>query len=640
MGNALKRQFQHIPIATVNGANLGNWRDMAALWYYSTVDLADLARGGVDSDAFLRLLEEKHDFVELSKGLKTLLMEWRQLNDAPWGKILLWVAFHRGSLLQPVLPAIEEYALHRGEMAFMVVHHYLSFLYKAPCNNPKLNTEALLAYYKTEENMPSSFDSQALSDLKEVLSEWCSGAKASGLPNFGPGSTADAGADLGKKEEYLATDELLRNSLPELSWMFTDHDVDLSQRCSKTIFVPKTSLSRRTISMEPAYLSFWQTCVESMLKDILKRSCSHCCDLTKQSKSRQLALTASRTQEFATLDISAASDSISLALVEQAFPWEIVRRLIAVRSFYTSLPTKPEPLIIPLKKYAPMGSRITFPLETLLFCAICEVAVRRTEKVLMAAPWPKYWVYGDDIIIRVEYVSEVINLLHIFGFSLSDQKCFRKGYFYEACGIFALNGVDVTTPCIPRNWKGLPQVGKPTQPDRIVEGIGLCNRFLVAGMTRARKYVLERLPVRFLPFTEFQTSFIADDKPDDYDKTFWSSHGIWTLGPASNDHLEFRKVAVYQQPEPPSRCALDQSSGVLLLPGPCPRKAVRPAYGLYEYKILQTRIESYDSKYSDEVRYKWKLRHPEIQPGATVEIPSPPVGFGPRMRLRKGFTQL
>lgn len=644
--NALKHMFRSVPIATVNGNKLKNWRDMAALWFLTTLDLARMAQGGVDKDAFLDILNREIDFVQLAKELKTLLIEWREINSRSWGTILFWVMCHRTEVLQPVLPAIEHYAMNRDAQSFQIVHHYLAFLYKAPTDNPKLEDQAISDYLDVEQSMPETFPEDELRMLREVLAEWCSTTEAVGLPDFGPGSTADAGPSLEAKQDALCSDELLRNFLPELGWMFDSTDCSIANRVSKTIFVPKTALSLRTISMEPAYLSYWQTPVESMLKDILKASCSHCCDLSKQEISRELALEASRCQEYSTLDISAASDSVSLALVMAAFPKEIVQRLLAVRSIWTVLPNGEK---IQLKKYAPMGSRITFPLETLLFCAVCEVAVRRVGLVSFTAHRTRYWVYGDDIIVLNEYAAEVIRLLNAFGFKLSSQKCFRDGMFYEACGVFAFNGVDITTPCIPRNFRGLPQVGKPTQSDLIEVGIGLCNQFLISGMFSARQYVLERLPVGHIPFSEFQVDFLKPEKRDRKtrqagdnpygDKVDWSSRGLWSFHSVDNNHLRYRRVNI---PEwvPPPRYAPDQSLGVLLLPGPVPRRRCsRPIWSRYEYEVLTPHIERYHHRYSDETRYAWKLRHPLVQPGDSVEIPEPPVGFGPRIRLRRNFTQ-
>lgn len=648
--NALKRTFSHLPIATVNGEPMKYWRDMASLWFLTTRDLAELAGKCLDTSAFLEFLKQPIDFVALSKTLKELLIQWRQLNDRSWGTILFWVWVYRSPVLEPVLPAIERYAIDRDVDAFKVVHHYLAFLYKAPTGNPALEDQALADYCKVEDNMLDEFPEDDIRALQEVLSEWCSSHEAMGLPNFGPGSTADAGPSLERKQEMLKEDELLRSFLPELCALFTDKDCSIADRISKTIFVPKTALSLRTISMEPAYLSFWQTPVEKRLRHILATSCAHCCDLTKQEESRRLALLASETQEYSTLDISAASDSISLALVEKIFPYTLVQRLVAVRSMWTELP---DGRIIRLKKYAPMGSRITFPLETLIFCAVCEVATRRMGRFLAAGRTP-YWVYGDDIIVLNEYAEEVVAILERIGFRLSDTKCFRRGCFYEACGVFALKGQDITTPCIPRNFSGLPSVGKPckkgkpAQPGQYEQAIGLCNQFLLSGMWSARKFLMEKLPTHYIPFVEFQPDFLRPSKRDEDtrgedpngSKIHWSQGGLWTFETATNSHLEYRRVQIPAW-EPPSRIAPDQSMGVLLLPGPSPRsQPTRPVWSMYEYKIMVLHTESYRERYSDEVRYQWKLRHPLAKPGMAVDIPSPPVGFGPRIRLRKEFKQL
>jgi hypothetical protein len=92
-----------------------------------------------------------------------------------------------------------------------------------------------------------------------------------------------------------------------------------------------------------------------------------------------------------------------------------------------------------------MGNATTFPVQSLVFWAICVASLQRQGFHQPGA----VFVFGDDIIIPSECTEEVINDLESFGLLVNRTKSFWRGAFRESCGVDAFNGVDVT----PVRWK-------------------------------------------------------------------------------------------------------------------------------------------------------------------------------------------
>jgi hypothetical protein len=98
-----------------------------------------------------------------------------------------------------------------------------------------------------------------------------------------------------------------------------------------------------------------------------------------------------------------------------------------------------------LHSYAPMGNATTFPVQSLVFWAICVAAMQRLGFHQPGA----VFVFGDDIEVPTECVPAVIDGLESFGLLVNRSKSFWRGGFRESCGVDAFNGIDVT----PVRWK-------------------------------------------------------------------------------------------------------------------------------------------------------------------------------------------
>jgi len=202
---------------------------------------------------------------------------------------------------------------------------------------------------------------------------------------------------------------------------------------SKLSFVPKTSVISRTICTEPILNMVFQKGIAYVLERRLRQVFG--IDLSMQpDKNRELALIGSVTGEFGTIDLSSASDSMSLATVREFFPKEVVTLLERCRTGSTILP---DGRTLELHMISSMGNAFTFPLQTIFFAAL----VYGAYSILGIKPeYPRghslgnFAVFGDDIIVVTKAYDLVCEMLAATGFSVNVDKSFNEGLFRESCG--------------------------------------------------------------------------------------------------------------------------------------------------------------------------------------------------------------
>lgn len=592
------------------------------LWALTTIDLSP----ALSEDDFLIFFAcyDIYDIVNLVTKLKDLLTDWRNAEfNTPHFSDILW----------PVRAAYDEWVASKSGSSFQVVHHYLFFLYKIPVPNDKLEDDALASFLKKERELELlSLDTVKVEHLRAIMEELFAEWHVGYVPGHGPGATSDAGASLQKKEESLGYDERFL-AIPEFLPFFSSAEFTRTfSRTAKVVFVPKTATSLRTICEEPATLQYWQKSLEKSFITLLNSpKLIRFINLSSQEQNRTWALEASRTGLYSTIDLSAASDSVSEQLVSKVLPTKVFRCLQAVRSDYALLPNKE---IIPLRKWSAMGSSITFPLECMIFLGIM-ILTAEEHRVDWEGEEPLFSVYGDDMIIRNDLVADLIDNLQIFGFSVNVNKSFTRNTFRESCGVFAIFGKDITTPAIPRKYAAL---SSPMTPDHLSRLISLANQFLVAGMPTAREYVISfiRKNKVLVPYTQFELSFLSDNRRFDDDSTKYTEHGLWTFSCPRNGHLK--------QAAPPhwisysstlSNPTLEVRPGILLLPGP-----LSPTSGKFFPDLQRNCVwvscettEGYKCRYDDYTRYQEWLRHAYGRRGCR-DVITVPLGFKPRRRLR------
>lgn len=209
---------------------------------------------------------------------------------------------------------------------------------------------------------------------------------------------------------------------------------------SRLLFVPKDSRGPRTISCEPKELMYFQQGVKANLMKILPYTSKGRINFLDQSINGNLALTSSEFRDFATIDLKDASDRVSLDLVKLVFPDWTHKYLEALRSTSTLLP---DGSVVTHRKYAPMGSALCFPVESMIFWAFSVVASYRAGMTLESAKTDTY-VFGDDIIIRPQAFEPLVRIFSKIGLKVNVGKSFVSGPFRESCGVDAWKGFNVT----------------------------------------------------------------------------------------------------------------------------------------------------------------------------------------------------
>jgi len=221
---------------------------------------------------------------------------------------------------------------------------------------------------------------------------------------------------------------------------------------SEVLFVPKDSRGPRTITREPLHRLKLQMAFFDYFSAHLQRVSRGRINFTDQQANQSLALFGSQDGKWATLDLKDASDRISVHVVRR-----ISQNIGAIRYFVTRRSTHtilPSGKIIELNKLAGMGSGLTFPILALLVHSAIVVSVASEAGPLYGNHRKisdLVYVYGDDVVLPVEWVCAAKRGLERVGLLVNGSKSFTafdhrtSGYFRESCGgdFFAGNDVGI-----------------------------------------------------------------------------------------------------------------------------------------------------------------------------------------------------
>lgn len=201
---------------------------------------------------------------------------------------------------------------------------------------------------------------------------------------------------------------------------------------NKIAFVPKTAKTYRSIAVEPLLNGLVQKGVDNVMRLRLKRIGIDLSDQDLNSEMARLGSLKDDEDSFVTIDLSSASDSISIEIVREILPPEWFSFLNSIRSPSYNYGG----VVRRFHKFCSMGNGFCFPLETLLFTSACI-------SVGCGAPGKDFRVYGDDIVVRKKFAVPLLKLLKYMGFAVNTDKTFLSGPFRESCGKDWFNGVDV-----------------------------------------------------------------------------------------------------------------------------------------------------------------------------------------------------
>lgn len=348
-------------------------------------------------------------------------------------------------------------------------------------------------------------------------------------PKHGPGQNAELLDEktVHNKNQFIKPNRSVVNVVAEIlrSWMIHPDrdaswlivpDVDVWYHYAEDPqfwaallqFVPKDYKSVRSICMEPIVFMWAQQAVRHSLESGITRSkFGKVVDITNQGLNRDSAIYASLSGKHDTIDLSSASDRLGWDLVCAIFPEEMLYFFEHSRTTVVSIsdPKRPKrPIHFRVRKFAPMGSALCFPVQSVVYACVVALAHIVVDKGLdpldylsegmsVVTGFPEYdileRVYGDDLITLGKYTQCVITLLQSLGFKVNTRKSFTGSQaLRESCGVYAVNGRDVT-PLIFK-VKGL----ETETYDSWLGCIEFANRAYDAGYSHLRNALLTFVP--------------------------------------------------------------------------------------------------------------------------------------------------
>lgn len=148
------------------------------------------------------------------------------------------------------------------------------------------------------------------------------------------------------------------------------------ERPIRVVSVPKTLDAPRVIGIEPACMQYAQQGVRKSLEKAVKKSfLDNLIGTSSQEPNQLLALQGSIDGSLATLDLREASDRVSNLLVmtlTSGFP-HLHDAVQASRSRSADVPGHG---IIPLNRFASMGSALCFPFESMVFLTVVLLGIQ------------------------------------------------------------------------------------------------------------------------------------------------------------------------------------------------------------------------------------------------------------------------
>lgn len=304
-------------------------------------------------------------------------------------------------------------------------------------------------------------------------------------PNHGPGAVAESLDDVSKWDFPTIKTEILNwYDIADFSPNYQREFEVTSEVSGRVIAVPKTYDKPRLISIEPSASQYAQQGLRHRLESVINRRPQT--NVTDQARNRELARQGSVDRSLATIDLSEASDRVSMWLLEHMMRGSTL--LSALKDLRTTAVQVGDELVA-LNKFASMGSPLTFPVQVIVYHVICVWAMSVQDQDLSRANIMRHasgsylGVYGDDIIVPVQYRQSVIAALELCGFVINSRKSYWTGPFRESCGGDYVDGVDVTPIRVRRQP---PSSRRDT--DSIVSWCDLSHQLAQRGFDRAAEF--------------------------------------------------------------------------------------------------------------------------------------------------------
>ncbi len=349
------------------------------------------------------------------------------------------------------------------------------------------------------------------------------------IPKHGPGNTAERLSSNQKYYHFTWTDRLevyfpaMENILPNYSFnteVRIKHLTPEQELPVRVITVPKTMKTPRIIAIEPSAMQYAQQGILEALVPRLERRFTDSSKLSRsnagvqrnlfmnpsfrmigfsdQIPNQEMACTGSLKQDLATLDLSEASDRVSNQHV-RALLGDHPHLNSAVDACRSRKADVPGHGVIRLAKFASMGSALCFPMEAMVFLTIIFLAIQRQNGTPLSVRdiisfQGRVRVYGDDIIVPVDYVHTVMETLCAFGYKVNSSKSFWTGKFRESCGKEYFEGQDVSPIKFRHQFPS-----QRLDAQEIISLVSFRNQLYMRGLWKTTKWLDKKIE-RLLPF--------------------------------------------------------------------------------------------------------------------------------------------
>lgn len=258
--------------------------------------------------------------------------------------------------------------------------------------------------------------------------------------------------------QYSQFTVMLSNWVRDVRRTFQEENADYgTKKWAQKTQVAKSFSALRGITMETVPGMYVQQGVLRGLLSVIANNevLNIVANPKSQDRQRELALLGSRKDSnLATIDLQSASDMLSNRLVRWLFedtPWGELLQII--RTDWIDMGIVRTVDLIAINKYAGMGNATTFPVQTVIYAAIALAVLERYDYDLLPDGTLPLGVFGDDIIIAdlkdvsigMSSYDLLQKVLVSAGLRVNGEKSFPgSSLFKESCGMWALNGLQVT----------------------------------------------------------------------------------------------------------------------------------------------------------------------------------------------------
>lgn len=363
-----------------------------------------------------------------------------------------WLNQKEKMILGPILPPLYQFADRPTADAFRKLNQALSFPQRITLQGTD-SESAMSSYIATQEAMCElQLPTSLISDLQKIsFGDWENFRL--GTPSFNNGATNEVTRRQPLQDKFLCLSHTAATRLV-FGDDFMPENRPIRSRNSIVLHVtavPKDAVKKRLICPDDTTNIYYQSMISKGMERIFSHNPRWGINLRDQSLSQRLCLDSTKTRDYATIDMSEASDRVSWILVKQLLKsTTIYRYLVATRAKHYTFDKKGTETVENIHNFgcfAPMGARTCFPMECYIFSLVCRYA-----QVVQNSRRP-FRVYGDDLIVPSDIYNTVLQVLETLGMKVNTEKTFAPGsLFLESCGMEAYDGVCVTPVRFPRQF--------------------------------------------------------------------------------------------------------------------------------------------------------------------------------------------